>query len=73
MYAPCSYNSVLPTLVVLCVYTTDWLYKSLGDLGLRWVVTVLCENFAVEEIRHLTICDKVMREKGEVNLNFALC
>ena len=34
---------------------------------------VVYENFAEEEMRHLTVCDKVMREKGKVNLNFALC
>ena len=34
---------------------------------------IYVNNFSEEEMRHLTICDKVMREKGKVNLNFALC
>ena len=36
-------------------------------------ITLTCEKFAEEEMRHLTVCDKVMSEKGKVDLNFALC
>ena len=36
-------------------------------------ITLPCKKFAEEEMRHLTICDKVMSEKGKVNLNFSLC
>ena len=31
------------------------------------------KRIAEEEMRHLTVCDKIMREKGKVDLNFALC